>query len=156
MLQIIIVTIGCLRSAACRELADDYYQRLGQLAKIRVIELAGGRFAPGQALVARHNDSIKIAQFLEHYPGAQVYLLTELGKELDSMGWASMLRRWDQDGRLIILAIGGAPGLDNNILKIKETLSLSLLTWPHELARVLLLEQLYRGLTINNHKDYHY
>jgi len=52
--------------------------------------------------------------------------------------------------------MGGAPGLDNNILKIKETLSLSLLTWPHELARVLLLEQLYRGLTINNHKDYHY
>ncbi|HNU90024.1 MAG TPA: 23S rRNA (pseudouridine(1915)-N(3))-methyltransferase RlmH [bacterium] len=156
MLQIIIVTIGRCKNSACEELAASYYCRLNKLAKIKTVELAGGRFTSGQASVARYNDSVKMAKFLDHYPGAHVYLLTEFGQEFNSMEWADMLRQWDQNGQLVILVIGGAPGLDNNILKIKDTLSLSPLTWPHELARVLLLEQLYRGLTINAHKDYHY
>ncbi len=156
MLQLIVVTIGRCRDSACEALATNYYCRLNKLAKIKIVELAGGRFASGQASVARYNDSVKIAKFLDRYPGAHVYLLTEFGQELNSMEWADMLRQWDQDGRLVIAVIGGAPGLDNNVLKIKNTLSLSLLTWPHELARVLLLEQLYRGLAINAHKDYHY
>ncbi len=156
MLQIIVVTIGRCRNSACEALAASYACRLNKLAKIKIVELAGGRFASGQASVARYNDSVKIAKFLDHYPGAHVYLLTELGKEFNSMEWANMLCHWDEAGQLVVLVIGGAPGLDNNVLKIKDTLSLSLLTWPHELARVLLLEQLYRGLTIKAHKDYHY
>lgn len=156
MLDLVLVTIGKLKSAACCQLASDYLSRLQRLAKIKLIELPGGRFAAGQAANARLQDSQRVADFIVSHPGRAVFLLAETGVEVDSLAWAKMLGDWDCDGRQIILIIGGAPGLDPSIISSATRLSLSRLTWPHELARVLLLEQLYRGLTINLGKDYHY
>ena len=156
MLDIILVTIGKMKSSACQQLADDYWRRLSIMAKLKAIELPGGRFVAGQAAKARHEDSLRVAQFLVGYPHSRVFLLTEFGPELDSLAWAKMLDDWDRTGQQVILVIGGASGLDQSIIKQAVGLSLSKLTWPHELARVLLLEQLYRGLSINKGKDYHY
>jgi 23S rRNA (pseudouridine1915-N3)-methyltransferase len=156
MLNLMIVSIGSIRSLACRQLADDYFQRIQRLAKIKSVELSGGRFAIGQAKIARHQDSLRLVDFLKKYPNDSAYLLAESGQEIDSIAWSKMLGNWDSSGRRVILIIGGAPGLEADLLKIDGKISLSKLTWPHELARVLLLEQLYRGLMIGAQKDYHY
>lgn len=156
MLDLIIVSIGSIKSSACRQLNDDYFQRVQYLAKIKSVELSGGRFAAGQAKIARHQDSLRVADFLKKHPNDSAYLLAESGQEKNSMEWSKMLDCWDEAGRRIILIIGGAAGLEANLLKIDGKLALSKLTWPHELARVLLLEQLYRGLMISAKKDYHY
>ncbi|HNW55940.1 MAG TPA: 23S rRNA (pseudouridine(1915)-N(3))-methyltransferase RlmH [bacterium] len=156
MLDITILTIGKLKSSACLELADDYFSRLKRMAKIKVIELPGGRFSEGQAKLSRQQDSQKVLEWLKNYPDSQVYLMAEQGQEHNSLSWSSMMTKWDADGKKIILIIGGAAGLDPDILNKAIRLSLSGLTWPHEIARVLLLEQLYRGLMISGGKDYHY
>lgn len=156
MIDVTIVAIGKLKSSACLELADDYFLRLKKIAKVKVIELAGGRFMDGQAKISRTQDSQKIREWLKNYEGYRVYLLAEKGQSQDSIGWAKMMNQWDADNSKVILIVGGAAGLDPQILDKAQSLSLSFLTWPHELARVLLLEQLYRGLLINAGREYHY
>lgn len=156
MLDIVLVAIGKMKSSACQQLADDYSRRLDVVAKLRIVQLPGGKFVAGQAANARRDDSLRVAKFLAGYPDKKVFLLTEFGPELDSVAWAKMLDDWDRANCQVVLVIGGAPGLDPEIIKPAAGLSLSKLTWPHELARVLLLEQLYRGLAINKGKDYHY
>lgn len=156
MIDITILAIGKLKSSACLKLADDYFLRLKKIAKIKIIELNGGRFAEGQAKISRNQDSQKVLEWLKGYEGSQLYLLAEKGQNHDSLSWAKMLEQWDAAGDKIVLIIGGAAGLDPQILNKAKPLSLSSLTWPHELARVLLLEQLYRGLLINAGREYHY
>lgn len=156
MIDVTIVAIGKLKSSACLELADDYFLRLKKIAKVKVIELAGGRFAEGQARVSRNQDSQRVLEWLDNCNSSCVYLLAENGQAHDSISWAKMLEQWDAANEKVILVIGGAAGLNPQILDKAKRLSLSSLTWPHELARVLLLEQLYRGLLINAGREYHY
>jgi 23S rRNA (pseudouridine1915-N3)-methyltransferase len=90
-------------------------------------------------------------------PGALVVALDEHGKTLDSAGLARQIGRWrDQGAGILAFVIGGADGLDASVLA-RATLVLSLgpMTWPHQLARIMLAEQLYRAETILAGHPYH-
>jgi 23S rRNA (pseudouridine1915-N3)-methyltransferase len=89
--------------------------------------------------------------------GGVVVALDERGKTLGSEDFAQRLLRWRDDGKpALSFVIGGADGLDPAFVKAADlTLSFSPLTWPHQLVRIMLAEQLYRATTILSGHPYH-
>ncbi len=83
--------------------------------------------------------------------------LVDTGKTYDSLGFAKLIERWQStSGGAITFLIGGPFGLDSQLVKtVNATLSLSPLTFSHQLVRLVLLEQLYRGFTILHNTGYH-
>ncbi len=82
--------------------------------------------------------------------------LDERGQQLDTLGWAGALRDWQMEARKPVFVIGGADGLDDHCLgRAQQRWSLSRLTFPHPLVRVLLIEQLYRAAMVNAGHPYH-
>ncbi len=90
------------------------------------------------------------------HPGEQVILLDERGRQLDSKGLAGKLSDWQTDGRDLCFVIGGPDGLADTCKQRAEfSWSLSKLTLPHGLARVLFAEQLYRAWSLQTGHPYH-
>ncbi len=140
--------VGGLRNEAMRSLADDYLRRAARAGlSIRVDELPqgkGGSVRNIDALVGRMQ-AIR-----------QSIALDETGDPIRSEPFAEQLRRDMNRGGDTAFLIGGAAGLPRELLAAADLrLSLSALTLPHELARVVLLEQLYRAATILKGMPYH-
>lgn len=97
------------------------------------------------------------AAILASVPEASFLVALDLGGEApDSETFAALTARWAASGRPVVYAIGGAEGLDPVVLaRADERLSLGLMTWPHLLARAMLLEQLYRAQAIRAGHPYH-
>ena len=89
--------------------------------------------------------------------GTRLVALDERGRSMGSEAFARLIGRWRDDGRAgAAFLIGGADGLDPALVAEAEiTLSFSLLTWPHQLVRIMLAEQLYRATTILSGHPYH-
>lgn len=152
------ITIACVGRAgrakhdASQSLIEAYRERLPWPVTIREVEdrKVGGTAAERKAREA--------ALLLAALPkGAVIIALDEGGKSLTSRAFADQLRAWRDNGEQeITFVIGGADGLDRGIIdKARLTLSLSAMTWPHLLARVMLLEQLYRAWSLQTGHPYH-
>ena len=134
-----VVAVGRLKSAALRTACNDYLDRLQHYAKVEEREVKD----EARVLEALTEDSRLVA-------------LSRQGKPWSSEDLAGMTARWEQDARDIAFAIGGADGLPPAVLQRAERVwSLSPLTFPHEIARLLLYEQLYRAYTIRRNEPYH-
>jgi 23S rRNA (pseudouridine1915-N3)-methyltransferase len=149
--QIVILAVGRLRSYY-REACDDYLRRLGRYARVEereVRETSGVSPAVGQ----RRDD----ATLLERVPdGATLVALARGGTPWTSRELARRLERWRDGARPLALAIGGSHGLGSELLdRAGARWSLGPLTLPHELARVVVVEQVYRGFTILAGERYH-
>ena len=147
-MRVTIVAVGRAQDEHLTALWERYAGRLKPAPGLRVVE--DKRRGPG----GREREA---ALILAQIPdGATVVALDERGKVLDSAAFARQLARWRDAGRELVFAIGGADGLDPTVLKRAAlTLSLSAMTWPHQLARVMLVEQLYRADTILSGHPYH-
>ena len=134
-----LVAVGRMKNAALRAACDDYIDRLRHYTKVEEQEVKDearvlGAVAEGTRLVA----------------------LTRRGEEWTSDQLAEWAGRWEMDGRDIAFAIGGSETLPEEVLRKAERLwSLGPLTLPHELARVVVYEQLYRAHTIRRGEPYH-
>jgi 23S rRNA (pseudouridine1915-N3)-methyltransferase len=145
---------GRTKRPELRELQSFYEARIRSLADCDVIETREAR-----GLGEKHADKIKDieARGLEkHLKGAYVICLEDRGKEMTSHEFAGFLRRRDSDtGRPLAFVVGGFLGLADGIRERADMrLSLSRLTFSHELARVMLLEQVYRALTLIGGRRY--
>ena len=135
-MRIIVLAVGRLRPP----FADDvqHYQKLlAGHARVELIELRN------EEHVARRVPD-----------RAWVSLLDHGGEEYDSIGFSDLLEQRRQEGRDVCFVIGGPKGIDLD--EVDHRLSLGRLTLPHQLARVVLLEQLYRGHKILAREPYHY
>lgn len=149
-----VVAVGRVRHAALREACEDYLRRAGRYFKLQVIEIAdatrGGRPLP---------DAIRVEgdALLGKIPKASVVVaLSREGESEDSRGFADRMARWQRDARDVSFVIGGAGGLSPAVFERADgRLSLSTWTLPHELARLVLLEQVYRAGTILKGEPYH-
>ena len=131
-----VVALGGTRmkSAALRAACDDYLSRIRHYAKIEERELTEARIPEDSRVIA----------------------LAERGERWTSEQLAELVGRWEMEGRDVSFVIGGADGLPAGMLSGAErTWSLGPLTLPHELARVVLYEQLYRAHTIRRGEKYH-
>lgn len=144
-----LVCVGKLRDASLRDLADDYQKRIGRKARLEVVEVAHekvGRSGPALDAVVRAFGSAR------HRVALEVG-----GRSVDSPGLAARLRTWVDGGGGISFAIGGPDGIPAPVAqKATERISLSPCTFPHELFRVILLEQIYRAFTIMDGEPYHH
>jgi len=118
------------------------------------LELAAVKPAAGAQGQDKAAEAVRLRAALP--AGARLVALDERGKTLTTATLAKQLARWREGGRDVAFVIGGADGLEAGLLKEAElVLSLSALTLPHALARVLLAEQLYRAWTILQNHPYH-
>ena len=147
-----VVAVGKLRPYY-RQAADDYLRRLKRYATAKEIEVREASRAPN-ATVQRAEEAARLeARVMEES------IVVALARE--GMGWTSrelahQLERWLLAARPLSLVIGGSAGLEPSLIgRADARWSLGPLTFPHELARVLVLEQLYRAFTILRGEPYH-
>lgn len=134
-----VVAVGRMKNAALRAVCDEYLDRLRHYTKVE------------------EHEAKDEARVLGAVPeGARLVALTRRGEEWSSVQLAEWTERWEMDGRDVVFALGGADTLPDDVLRTAERLwSLSQLTLPHEVARVVLYEQLYRAHTIRRGEPYH-
>ena len=148
--------VGKTQKAPIQTLISEYLGRLKHLAPIETVEvpdLCTRRGLKGAALVAA--EAAEIAKFLA--PHCRKIVLDEQGEQFSSLDFARWLEAEQIHGtRGVAFIIGGPEGMDDALLKGAHLrLSLGKMTWTHEMARVLLLEQTYRALCILRNIPYH-
>lgn len=145
-----IVAVGRLRRGFARSGCDHYRQRLERLAKVEAIEVKEGR---GDAVTVRSQE----ADALRPHVDGRVVALDERGRAFRTRDLAAHVSALERRGTSrITLLVGGAEGLDPDLTATAdERWRLSDLTLPHELARLLLFEQLYRIETLRSGHPYH-
>ena len=134
---------------------DEYQKRLPREWRFSIKELNLGQRTksqdPAKAIEAEADELLKVIAPQEH-----VVALDVKGKSWSTEALAENLANWQMQGNDITLLIGGPDGLSSRCLaRANQRWSLSALTLPHPLVRVLLVEQLYRAWTVNNHHPYH-
>jgi 23S rRNA (pseudouridine1915-N3)-methyltransferase len=154
MNKITIIAVGALKNKALETLAVDYKKRIKAFARLELIEIADSPFRGGDIKRAKDKEKKHLEKVLHSYRKEQIYLLSEHGQLFNSLSFAKFLN--EQDARDLVLVIAGPLGWDEVWAKRYKMISLSALTFTHELARLILLEQIYRGLSINMGKKYHY
>ena len=149
-----VAAVGRLREPHWQAAQDEYVRRLRRYTDFQLVEVKDviGRALPDTAAAAREGEALLAAA----PRGARLVLMTAGGRQHSSPELAAWLQtQLEQVGTLAFL-IGGPVGFDPaTIAAAHEQLALSRLTLPHELARVVLLEQLYRAFTIIHGEPYH-
>ncbi len=159
MLTVNIICIGKLKEEYWRKASAEYIKRLSAFCKIQVIELAETR-------IEEHPSAAQIAQVIESEgktilsklpAGGAVIPLCIEGKEVGSEELSALLQKLPLEGKSTVsFVIGGSYGLSEAVKQRgKIRLSMSKMTFPHQLARVMLLEQIYRGFQIAGNGKYH-
>lgn len=150
MIKINIVAVGKVKENYFKDAASEYIKRLGRFCKLGVIEVKDENFADAKKCLAEQSLNI-----LPHLKG-RVYAMAIEGKQMDSEGFARLLGGDIGKGEEITFVIGSSYGLDDEVKKRADGLiSFSEMTFPHTLARVMLLEQIYRAFTILSGTAYH-
>ena len=147
-MKIKVVWIGKTKEAAIQVLTDDYLKRISRYAEVVGVmvkdEAAILSLASGERQGGRSKERHKLV------------LLDSRGKQLSSEELAGFLEREQMQSLRLLFAVGGADGFSEQARREAGfVLSLGRMTLPHELARVVLLEQLYRGFTILKNHPYH-
>jgi 23S rRNA (pseudouridine1915-N3)-methyltransferase len=151
-MNITLLTVGKLRPS-CRALCDDYLRRLGRHVSVREVEV---KEASRAATVEAQREA-EGSRLMERAPErARLVALTRAGSGWSSEELARRLGSWLTEARPVALAIGGSRGLSPGLVaRAADRWSLGPLTLPHELARVVVAEQLYRAATILRGEPYH-
>ena len=158
MLSIDIVCVGKLKEPYLKDAILEYTKRLSKYCHIQIIEVAD------EKLPSRLNVSIikeikqkEAHRIFEHIKkDSYVICLDLLGKELSSVDFSKKLDNLSLITSNITFIIGGSLGLTNKILTASnDKICFSKMTFPHQLIRIFLLEQLFRGFKISNGETYH-
>jgi 23S rRNA (pseudouridine1915-N3)-methyltransferase len=154
-MRVALVAVGTRMPSWVREGYEDYSRRLNARLPVTLVELAPGKRTPGG------DDSRAIADEGKRLlaalkPDDYVVALDERGKQRTTLELAAWLKERQRDGRSVSFLIGGPDGYAPEVIgRARETWSLSRLTLPHALVRVLFIEQLYRAVTILDGHPYH-
>lgn len=158
MHDITILAVGGIKSSAIQFLCETYMKRLAPFARVRLVEARAESFttdAEKKKSKRKEGERVCAIAEKEEKRGASIFLLDERGKEMTSYEFSEFLEKHSSTPMVFI--IGGALGFSEELYsKNYEHIALSRFTFPHEFARVLLFEQLYRGITLAKGKTYHY
>jgi 23S rRNA (pseudouridine1915-N3)-methyltransferase len=135
-LKVFVYFIGKVRDQHAQALTAEYLKRTSRYAAAEAREVKPGA-----------------VDFLERHPSAYKVFLDPAGKQMDSPRLATLVGKLEDEGRDLVFLLGGHDGLtDAQRERADLLLSLSAMTWPHELARAMLAEQIYRALaTLRGH-----
>lgn len=153
MLDITIIAVDHVRNNDIAGAIAEYLVRLRPYASVKTEEVRPEAFGPGTKEKAKKIEGERLLKSLAKYPAESIWLMHEEGQEFTSVALAKKI---ESAGDRAVFVLGGALGFSEEILNKYKQFSLSRLTFPHELARLVLIEQVYRVATINRGKEYHY
>lgn len=148
-----VLWVGKSRDAWVKEALSDYSGRIRRYAPLELSEVRDEKGAEAEEMRRRECERME-----KQIPsGSVLVLLDERGEQLDSPGLATFIgKQRDAGVGEMVFAIGGAYGFSEEFRRRGKMLSLSRLTFTHQMVRVFLLEQLYRAFTILNNEPYHH
>lgn len=158
-MRVSVYAVGRMKVGPERELVERYFDRFSKAGSALGFEFTGvNEIAESRAQnsdLRKRDEATRINDALD--TGAALILLDECGKSLTSEAFADCLETIrDQGKKQLIVAIGGPDGHDPELRKRADlVLALGTLTWPHQIARILVAEQLYRAMTILSGHPYH-
>lgn len=159
LMKITVLTVGKIKEVFYIEAVKEYAKRLGRYCKLELIEVSDEK-TPDNA--SEHEEELirkKEGDRLRKYIKEEAYVIALAieGKQMSSEMFSEKLHELGLHGEShIIFLIGGSIGLEKELLQEADfLLSFSKMTFPHQLMRVILLEQIYRGYRIMNHEPYH-
>lgn len=153
-MRIRILWPGKTRNTDLRRLQEFYLGRINQLEKCEIIETKTAKNLPEK--FAQKIKEVEASKLEKHFKNDYIICLFHEGKEMSSVELARFLKNLSaSSARAITFVVGGFLGLEERILKKADTiLSLSQMTFSHELSRIMLLEQIYRSLMIIKGRQY--
>ena len=158
-MKITVITVGKLKERFFREAAAEYEKRLGRYCRLEIRETADEKTPDGASETERElilkKEGARVAKLLPD--DAYVVTLEIEGRRFTSEAFAGEIERLGVSGiGHIVFVIGGSLGLHNSIKKRADlAVSFSDMTFPHQLMRIVLLEQIYRAFRIINREPYH-
>lgn len=141
--KIKIICVGKIKEQSIKTMCDEFTKRIKPFCNIEVIELKD------KGII---EDTKNIKNKIIEDRLKNIFVMDELGKENTSIEFSKLINNTEEE---ITFVIGGADGLTTDIKKENKTLCLSKMTLTHEMARMLLIEQIYRSMMILNNKPYH-
>ena len=160
MLNVNLITVGKLKESYLRDACAEYQKRLQAFCKLNIVELNESRLpdSPSEKEIktALSNEGKAMMNLLGGNSCYNITMCIE-GKQLSSVKFAEKLEKISVDGKSTVnIVIGSSFGIADEIKAMSDfKLSMSEMTFPHQLARVMLLEQLYRAFRINSGGKYH-
>lgn len=158
MLTVQIICIGNLKERYWKDACAEYCKRLSAFCRVQVVELPESRLpeSPSEAQIRKAMEE-EGERILQKAGNSVLLPLCIEGTQVDSPGLSSCLEELMVSGvSAVSFVIGGSFGLADEVKRRgRKRLSMSKMTFPHQLARVMLLEQVYRAFMILNHAKYH-
>jgi 23S rRNA (pseudouridine1915-N3)-methyltransferase len=153
-MRLVVAVVGKTRNPALGEAIKDYETRAARYWPLDVHEVREERASGSSIERVKEKEGARLSERIPD--SAQTVACEQGGRALDSVQFAELLRRARDDDRDLAFLIGGAFGLTTDV-SARATLKLSLAPWtlPHELARLVLVEQIYRAGTIVRGEPYH-
>ncbi len=158
-MKITIAAVGKLKEKYLKEGIAEYVKRLSRYGDVDLIEVddehAPDSLSPAQEAQVKQKEAERLLKRVKE--GSYIVLLDLAGEQVSSEGFASKLENIMTAGSShITFIIGGSLGLDQSLINRADyRISLSKMTFPHQLARLILLEQIYRAFKINKNETYH-
>ena len=158
-MKITLITVGKIKEKYFTDAISEYSKRLSRYCKLDIVEVADEKTPDGASEGLENQIKEKEGERIlaKISDGAYVVALAIEGKQLSSEELADKMEKWNVSGvRHLVFIIGGSLGLAPKVLSRADfKLSFSPMTFPHQLMRVILLEQIYRSFRIRNHEPYH-
>ena len=158
-MKITVITVGKIKEKYLKDAIAEYSKRLSKYCKLEIVEVADEKTIDNASEVVEDSIRSKEAERILKYVKEDAFIVTlEInGKQLSSEELADKINKLGVQGTShIIFIIGGSIGLGTEVLaKSNYALSFSKMTFPHQLMRVILLEQVYRSYRIINGEPYH-
>ena len=158
-MSITIIAVGKMKEKPYRQMADEYMKRLSRYGRVEEVELPDlpepANSSPAIEAQIREKEGDAILACIR--PSDYVIAMTIPGKQWDSPGLSRHVDDLQTRGQSnLVFLIGGSLGLSDKVIaRADEEMSMSKMTFPHQLARVMLLEQLYRAMKIRSGERYH-
>ena len=147
-----VICVGKIKEKFFKEALEEYQKRLSKYTKLSIIEVEDINLNNEELIKQKESELI-----LKHIDKKDYVITLEIeGKQLTSIELSNKIQDLEQTNPNITFIIGGSYGLDEEIKKLSSfKLSFSKLTFPHQLFRIILLEQIYRAYKIKNNESYH-
>lgn len=158
MINVTVIAVGKLKESYLRDGCGEYIKRLGAFTKINVVEISEERASDNPSQSEINNIIQKEGErIMAKIPkGSAVIPLCIEGKEYSSPDFSGLIENISMNSSHICFVIGGSFGLSDAVKSAgKYKLSFGKMTLPHQLARMVLLEQIYRAFSISNNSKYH-
>lgn len=162
MINIKIICVGKVKEKSLKELIDEYSKRLTKYCKLEIIELQDEKIPQNCSITEEYKikekECEKIKEKISKVGKCHIICLDLNGKQYSSEEFSDKINNISTyESSTLVFVIGGSLGLTNELLSLSnEKISFSKMTFPHQLFRVFLLEQIFRAFKIQNNETYHH